>query len=89
MSSKSELFPRSSTEDTPWRVAVQRSWKSEPSSSREIKFLRSWLVYDSKHDAGFRAGRPNWRLILGLAIVVTVSASFWTGVGLLVARIWK
>jgi hypothetical protein len=89
MSRKSQLFPQSSADETPWRVAIQRSWKSAPSNSREMKLLRSWLVYDSTVDRGFNSGRFNWRLILGVAIVVTVSASFWAGVGLLVAQIWK
>jgi hypothetical protein len=54
-----------------------------------MKFLRSWLVYDSEIQSGFRHRSLNWRLVLGLAIMVTVSASFWTGIGLLVAHIRK
>jgi|HubBroStandDraft_6_1064221.scaffolds.fasta_scaffold22211_1 hypothetical protein len=31
----------------------------------------------------------NWGTVLGLALTVSVGAAFWTGVGLVVARLWK
>jgi len=89
MSRKSQLTPESGTSGTRWHLPIERSWRSSPANLREMKFLRSWLVYDSQIESGFAHRRLNWRLVLGLAIMVTVSASFWTGIGLLVAHIRK
>jgi hypothetical protein len=46
--------------------------------------LRSWI----KNEDGERE-RTNWGAIYGLALSLVVSAGFWTGVGLLVERVWK
>jgi hypothetical protein len=89
MSRKSQLTPESGTRETRWHLPIEGPWKSSPANLREMKFLRSWLVYDSQIESGFEHRRLNWRLVLGLAIVITVSASFWTGIGLLVAHIRK
>jgi hypothetical protein len=89
MSRKSQLFPQSGTSKTRWHLPIEGSSRSSLADVREMKFLRSWLVYDSEIPGGFTHRRLNWRLVLGLAITVTVSASFWTGIGLLVAHIWK
>ena len=62
-----------------------------PSSNWENpKFYRSWLVYDSDLLPTRRIrGRINWNLVLGLVLALGISASFWAGVGLMMARIWK
>jgi hypothetical protein len=89
MSRKSSLSPEFATSKTRWHLPTENSWKPSPTNLREIKFLRSWMVYDSAVDNGFQHHHLNWKLLFGLAIMVTVSATFWTGIGLLVARLWK
>jgi hypothetical protein len=54
----------------------------------ETKFYRSWLVYDPDLEPDGHRGL-NWNIVLGLALAVVVSVSFWVGVGLLVARLWE
>jgi hypothetical protein len=54
-----------------------------------MKFLRSWLVYDSDIQSSLAAGPNNHNRFLGLALLVGISASFWAGIGLMIARVWK
>jgi hypothetical protein len=54
-----------------------------------MKFLRSWLVYDSEEETLRSQGRVNWYMVLGLVLATAISAGFWTGVGLVIARAWK
>jgi hypothetical protein len=89
MSYKSQLFPLSSTCETPLRQRISQAWGSSPSNLEDTRFLRSWLVYDSELETGRTRGRVNWNMVLGLVLAATVSAGFWTGVGLMIARVWK
>jgi hypothetical protein len=92
MNHKSRSFPRSSTSEAPLRWQID-SWGSSanlPDANLEdMKFLRSWLVYDSDVQIGLARGRFDWNAIAGIALAVGISASFWTGVGLIIARAWK
>jgi len=84
----SQLSPQASTGETTTRIAVKGSWSAPPERFRDVQFWRSWMELDSEVDESHRS-RVNRDAILGLALVVGISASFWTGVGLLVARIWR
>jgi hypothetical protein len=93
MSYKSRSFPRSSTSETPLRWRID-SWGSPSANlpdadSQDMKFLRSWLVYDSDIQIGLARGRFDWNVIAGIALAIGVSASFWAGIGLIIARAWK
>ena len=56
------------------------------------RFFRSWLVFDSGWGSGLDSGLKlshsegsvNWSFILGLTVMVAVSASGWYGIALLV-----
>jgi hypothetical protein len=87
MSYKSQLFPLSSTREKPLRQRTSRARGS--SHSQDMKFLRSWLVHDSDLEANRTHGRVNRNVLLGLVLATAVSAGFWTGVGLMVAHVWK
>jgi hypothetical protein len=94
MSYKSQLFPLSSTCETPLRRLISGSWGSSPANLRDMnlqdmKFQRSWLVYDSDIQTGHAAGRATRNMVLGLALAMAVSATFWAGAGLLIAHVWK
>ena len=89
MSYKSQLFPLSSTRETPLRQRINQVWGSSPSNLRDIKFLRSWLVYDSELENSRTHGRVNWNMVLGVFLATGVSAGFWTGVGLMIAHAWR
>jgi hypothetical protein len=82
MSYKSQLNPLSGTCEKPLRMPIRGSWGSVPADSVDMKFLRTWLVYDSL------AGQ-NRNRFLGLLLLLGVSASFWAGIGLMIARVWK
>jgi hypothetical protein len=89
MSYKSQLCPLSGTCETPLRLPIQGSWGSSPMDSLDMKFLRSWFVYDSEIQSGLAASATKRNRFLGLALLVGISASFWAGVGLMIARVWK
>jgi hypothetical protein len=89
MSYKSQLFPLSSTCETPLRQRISEAWGSSHSNLPDIEFLRTWLVYDSELESRRTRGRVNWNMVLGLVLASAVSAGFWTGVGLMVAHVWK
>jgi hypothetical protein len=89
MSYKSQLFPLSSTRETPLRQRISQAWGSTPSNLQDMKFLRSWFVYDSELENNRTHGRVNWNMVLGLVLAIAVSAGFWTGVGLLIAHAWR
>jgi hypothetical protein len=48
----------------------------------DIRFFRSWLVYDSDLECSRSRGRWNWSVILGLVIAAAVSGSGWYGITL-------
>jgi hypothetical protein len=85
MSYKSQMFASSSTCEIPLRRMIGQPWGSSPAESQNMKFLRSWLVYDSEIQASL-APRPT---VLGLGVAIAASACLWAGVGLMIARIWK
>jgi hypothetical protein len=89
MSYKSQLVPLSSTCERPLRQRSSQAWGSSPLSLQDIKFLRSWFVYDSELENNRTHGRVNWNMVLGLVLATGVSAGFWTGVGLVIAWAWK
>jgi hypothetical protein len=73
------------------KILIEGPWSNLPIDSRDVTFLRSWAVYDSAVDvrrdvptAGF-----NWNALLGLVMVVGISASFWAGVGTTLSRLLK
>jgi hypothetical protein len=83
-----QLSPLTSTEGTHWRIAIQGHW-NDPLDLTNATFLRSWMVYESLLDDGESRVHINWNVALGMLMVVGISAGFWTGVGLLVAQVWK
>lgn len=88
MSYKSQLFLSSSCE-TPLRMPIGHSWGPSPAESQEMKFLRSWLVYDSEIQASLVPGRTARNIVLGQALAIAASACVWAGVGLMIARMWR
>ena len=89
MSYKSQLYPLSSTCETPLHLPIRGSWGAPPANSQDLKFLRSWLVYDSEIPTLAVSGHVNRSRLLGLALSVSISASFWAGIGLMIPRVWK
>jgi hypothetical protein len=94
MSYKSRSVPRASSSETMLRWQIGDSWGSSPTSVpdaalQDMKFLRSWLVYDSDIQIGVARGRFDWNLIAGIALAVGISVTFWAGIGLMIARVWK
>jgi hypothetical protein len=78
---------QSSTHDSP---PLREQRESLPGNYWEdVKFFRSWLVYDFNIRPGLELPRVNWKAALGLALATAVSASIWAGIILVVARVWR
>jgi hypothetical protein len=82
----SQLFPLS-TRGANFRISIQRPWSSPAFDYGQAELLRSsWLIYDPELDAPRRMNRD---VMLGMALALVISASFWAGVGLAIAQVWK
>jgi hypothetical protein len=88
MSFKSQLNPLFGTCEKPLHLPIQGSWGTVPADSGDTKFLRSWLVFDSEVQAS-PAAQTSHNRFLGLALLVGISASFWAGIAVMIARVWK
>ena len=64
---------------------IPEHWSTPSGYSPEIGFFQSWFEDDSRTE-GQNLGSINWGAVAGLALSVVVSASFWAGVGMLIAR---
>ena len=64
--------------------AIPEHWSTPSGFSPEIGFFQSWFQDDGCADENI--GSINWGAVAGLALSVVVSASFWAGVGVLIAR---
>ena len=85
MNYKSSQVRPPSIVDTKSKISVGLPCDS-PLRHSGAEFSRSWLIYDPEVDEPRRINR---HVILGMALVIGVSASFWAGVGLAIAQIWK
>lgn len=83
----SQLSPHS-TNAKRLRVVIETPSADSPQGFRNMQFWRSWLEFDSEQaDQRSSRSRLNWNVVLGLVAVAGISAGFWTGVGLLIARL--
>jgi hypothetical protein len=90
MNYKLQFSPISSTGESHVSGPLQERWGTPFSNWEDAKFFRSWLVFDSFDlEIARNRGRFNWNLLLGMVLVLGISVSFWTGVGVMVALLWK
>jgi len=79
------LSPPASTCATSERSTVQPPRITSAENSSGIQFLQSWFEHDAKLDEPAPRGSINWNAVLGIVLVGGISASFWAGVGWMVA----
>jgi hypothetical protein len=89
MSFKAQLSPLSSTAEVSSGLPVRSSWGGSPVNPQDVKFLRFGLVYGSDASNKSTVSLGQRKFGVGLALAFGVSAGFWTGVALMVARIWR
>jgi hypothetical protein len=89
MPDKVQPLPQAGTGRATMKFGVRSPWNNSPGSLRDARFLRTWFEYDSEMQEARTQKGINWSVILGMALVITVSAGFWTGVGVLTAHLWK
>jgi hypothetical protein len=64
--------------------AIEESWLGSRVCPPD-GFVQVWL----EHDENSPNCKTNWGAISGLALSAVISAGFWTGVAILVQRIWQ
>jgi hypothetical protein len=57
----------------------------------DVRFLRSWLVYDSVFAKSMavegRREKFNWNFLIGMLVAGGASAGFWAGLGMAIANL--
>ena len=84
----SQLSPQGTNADC-LRVVVQNPPKDSADGRLDMQFWRSWLELQSEESNEKGSTRLNWNALVGLTVVVGVSACFWAGIGLLIARVLR
>jgi hypothetical protein len=69
-------------------MSIHGSWGSLPDSLQDTRLLNPWIDYDSNVRPGL-ARSLKWNKVLGLGLVTAVSVSIWTGIVMVVERIWR
>lgn len=88
MSYKALQLSPASTDGIRMKAASPDLWGSSIPASHDVSLGPCWLDDDDGLDAdGSR--RVTWGTISGLALAISVSASFWAGLAVIVGRIWK
>jgi hypothetical protein len=88
MIEKLQPSPASGARGAPLRVSIA-PWGSRPANLQQVRFFRSWLVYDSDFESNRTHGRINWNMVASMVLMLAVSAAGWASLGLLVTRFWK
>jgi hypothetical protein len=89
MNHRWQLSAASGTRESRILLPLRKLPSAASADQEEAKFFRSWVVYDCAIQSEFAPRRFNWNLVLGLLLASAVSASIWTGMGLMIARLWK
>lgn len=90
MSYKSlQLFPQASTREARAKFTVLSSWSVSPEVLSDSQILRTWFEYDSELAERRAKCGTNWYAVVGLALMVGISGTFWTGVGLIATHCLK
>jgi hypothetical protein len=89
MNYRLQLSPISSTQDSNLDVPSRESEEGPATRWEDANFFRSWFIYDSDLDSVPTKSRIRWGVVLGLALAVVVSVTFWVGFGLMIASRWK
>ena len=82
----SQLSPQGTNAER-FRVVVQNPPTASPAGRPDMQFWRSWIEFDSNEGNDKKSPKLNWSAVLGLMVVVGISACFWAGLGLLIARV--
>ena len=82
----SQLSPQSTNAEC-LRVVLQGPPTDSPEGRPDMQFWRSWVEFDSREGNDKKSHKLNWSAVLGLMVVVGISACFWAGLGVLIARV--
>jgi hypothetical protein len=80
-----------STRGTHVKILIESPWNAPTTNFGDGTFLRRWAPCNSAIDCGYDAVSDgfNWNHLLGLALAVGISASFWAGIGLALSHLLR
>ena len=93
-----QTSPRAICPPVIWLTPVPNRWTAPADSPDGVSrdellwnksFLQSWFEDDAVVSESGEGARINWGAISGMVLAFAISAIFWTGVGLIIERIWK
>ena len=67
-------------------LPLSERWEGPAAKWENADVFRSWMVYDSELETGCTKGRVNWNTVFGLFLALSVSVTFWVGLGLMIAN---
>ncbi len=70
-------------------IFVAASSRPRSQGFRDMQSWQAWGDRPESCELHRASGLLDWSKVSGLAITLAIGASFWTGVGLLVVRLWR
>ena len=70
-----------------FRMNIGHFGAQRPAAASDIRFLRSWITYDSHLGDERPKGRINWTAAMGMVLAMGVSVGFWIGLGMLIVEV--
>jgi hypothetical protein len=89
MNHRLQLSPLSTSTKLHTGLTFAGRWGRPLANLEDVKFFRSWLVYDSDLEVNRSSGRLNWNMLAGLTAMVAISFGGWSGIALLVRHFMK
>ena len=87
--SRTQLFPLSSTRENTERLSSLTSSGESPATSKSGTFVRSPSPDNSATLDNFVSIRPSRNKAIGMALALGVGVSFWAGIAVMVALVWR
>lgn len=89
MNHKMQLSPMSTGTKIQSDLTFAGRWGRPLADWEDVKFFRSWLVYDSDVESNRSQGRFNWNMLAGFTAMVMISVGGWSGIAFLVRHFLK
>lgn len=87
MNHKMQLSPMSDSARMHNGLTFAGRWGRPLADWENVKFFRSWLVYDSDVESNRSHGRFNWNMLAGFIAMITISLAGWSAVAFLVKHL--
>lgn len=84
MNQRVQFSPTTTSSKIQSSLTFAGRWGRPLADWEDVKFFRSWLVYDSDLESNRSRGRFNWNMLAGLTAMAAISVGGWSGIAFLV-----